>query len=85
MIQINDPVKVRCILCECSFELRADVLFSKDDLVCPNCGIDARGRFKPFVESFEAFVQKKGELSRIFEFDLGLRGHGNELLRGNGP
>lgn len=72
MVYGKDPVRIKCRLCDCSFELRADVFFKKDDIACPNCGIDSRGKFAPFRESLGVFFEKKEDLHRIFEFDLGL-------------
>ncbi|MDY6904090.1 MAG: hypothetical protein SWH61_05325 [Thermodesulfobacteriota bacterium] len=68
----KDPIKITCVICDCSFELSAETFFAKDELVCPNCGIDSRGKFAPFAEAMKAFFAAKKNLHRIFEFDLGL-------------
>jgi len=68
----KDPIKITCVICERSFELDAENFFSRDNITCPNCGIDSRGKFKPFRESMADFYEKKMALHRIFEFDLGL-------------
>lgn len=68
----KDPVTIKCVICQCSFELQAEKFFTKEDIECPNCGIDSRGMFKPFRESMVVFFEKKRDLHRIFEFELGL-------------
>jgi DNA-directed RNA polymerase subunit RPC12/RpoP len=68
----KDPMTIKCVICQCSFELQVENFFTKEDLACPNCGIDSRGMFKPFRDSTADFFEKKRDLHGIFEFDLGL-------------
>ena len=68
----NDPITIKCVICQCSFELQADNFFKTKDLLCPNCDVDSRGLLQPFRDAMADFFEKKRDLHRIFEFDLGL-------------